>query len=444
MSSDIEEEIEIKTMRKLHWEDESDLYRFSANVVRTLQSNGFTAYFAGGCVRDVLMGNIPSDYDVATNASLDQVQAIFGAKHTKLIGAAFGVACVTGRIEKKRFEVEVATFRCDGSYSDGRRPDWVRFSSPEEDAQRRDFSINGIFYDPVAETLHDFVGGEEDLRRGIIRAIGDPEKRIEEDKLRMLRAVRFAARFGFEIDSATFAAVRAHAREIAIVSGERIAAEFRKLAQASHLVYGLQKIFETGLMQYLIPEVHEAWNDPSVRDRALRVVSAFGTGVSFEALLASLFWTAGCNHERVAASVGACKERWKLSNVEHDAVLFAIHGLETIVGADQYPWSVVQPWLVSSHTGVAVALAKAWVAHDSISTRGLERCLAALKLPREELDPPPLLTGSDLQKLGLSPGPSFAKILRLLRSKQLDQEIVRPDDAKLWIQTGAYKQHLVP
>ncbi|XZE18440.1 CCA tRNA nucleotidyltransferase [Pirellulaceae bacterium SH449] len=431
-------------MRKLHWEDESDLYRFSAEVVRTLQSNGFIAYFAGGCVRDALMGNMPSDYDVATNATLDQVQAIFGSKYTKLIGAAFGVACVWGRIEKKRFEVEVATFRCDGSYSDGRRPDWVRFSSPEEDAQRRDFSINGIFYDPVAEALHDFVGGEEDLRRGIIRAIGDPEKRIEEDKLRMLRAVRFAARFGFEIDSATFAAVRAHANEIAIVSGERIAAEFRKLVQASHLVYGLQKIFDTGLMQYLLPEVHHAWNDPSVMNRALKVVSAFGSSVSFESLLASLYWTAGCKHESGVASVGACKERWKLSNAEHDAVLFAIHALETIVGADQYPWSVVQPWLVSSHTEVAVALAEAWVVHDRLSTLGLERCLAALKLPREELDPPPLLTGNDLQKLGLSPGPAFARILKLLRAKQLDLEIVNSDDAKRWIQTGGYKEHLVP
>ncbi len=421
-------------MRKLHWEDESGLYRFSTDVVRTLQSHGYTAYFAGGCVRDALMGNIPSDYDVATNATLDQVQSLFGLKQTKIIGAAFGVACVTGKVDKQRFEVEVATFRSDGSYSDGRRPDWVRFTGPEEDAQRRDFSINGIFFDPVAEVLHDFVGGEEDLKRGVIRAIGNPEKRIDEDKLRMLRAVRFAARFGFQIDPETSAAIRDHANEIIIVSGERISAEFRKFTETKHLVYGLEQTFHVGLLQFLIPEVHVAWADRSKMDRALKVVSTLGSNISFTSLLASLFWTAGCQGEEAEIAIGNCRDRWKLSNLEHDEVLFAIRAFDTLVRACQLPWSVTQPLLISPHAKIVCDLAMAVATVDAVPLDGLRKCLDALQWEKETLNPAPLLTGNDLQQLGLTPGPAFARILKTLRAKQLDLEIETAEQAKQWIQ----------
>ena len=423
-------------MRKLHWEDESGLYRFSTDVVRTLQSHGYTAYFAGGCVRDALMGNIPSDYDVATNATLEQVQSLFGPKQTKIIGAAFGVACVTGKIDKQRFEVEVATFRSDGSYSDGRRPDWVRFTGPEEDAQRRDFSINGIFFDPVAEVLHDFVGGEEDLKRGVIRAIGNPEKRIDEDKLRMLRAVRFAARFGFQIDPETSVAIRDHANEITIVSGERISAEFRKFAETKHLVYGLEQTFHVGLMQFLIPEVHVAWADRSHMDRAFKVVSELSQNIGFTSLLASLFWTAGCTGEEAVIAIRNCRDRWKLSNLEHDEVLFAIRAFDTFVRANQLPWSVTQPLLISSHAKVAYDLAMAISIVDTIPLDGLRKCLDALQWESEKLNPAPLLTGNDLQQLGLSPGPAFAQILKMLRAKQLDLEIETTEEAKQWIRVN--------
>ncbi|MFN7291379.1 MAG: CCA tRNA nucleotidyltransferase [Pirellula sp.] len=424
-------------MRKLHWEDESGLYRFSTDVVRTLQSHGYTAYFAGGCVRDALMGNMPSDYDVATNATLDQVQSLFGPKQTKIIGAAFGVACVTGKVDKQRFEVEVATFRSDGSYSDGRRPDWVRFTGPEEDAQRRDFSINGIFFDPVAEVLHDFVGGEEDLKRGVIRAIGNPEKRIDEDKLRMLRAVRFAARFGFQIDPETSTAIRTHANEIAIVSGERISAEFRKFVETKHLVYGLEQTFHVGLLQFLIPEVPVSCADRFTMERAFKVISALGSHIGFTSLLASLFWTADCKGEEAAIAIGNCRDRWKLSNLEHDEILFAIRAFDTLIHADSLPWSVTQPLLISPHVKVAYDLAMAVAIADELSLDGLSKCRKASEWEPEKLNPAPLLTGNDLQKLGLSPGPAFAQILKTLRAKQLDREIETTEDAKQWIRTSA-------
>jgi poly(A) polymerase len=423
-------------MRKLHWEDESGLYRFSTDVVRTLQSHGYTAYFAGGCVRDALMGNMPSDYDVATNATLDQVQSLFGSKHTKIIGAAFGVACVTGKIDKQRFEVEVATFRCDGSYSDGRRPDWVRFTGPEEDAQRRDFSINGIFYDPVAEVLHDFVGGEEDLKNGVIRAIGTPEKRIDEDKLRMLRAVRFAARFGFRIDPETSEAIKEHANEIAIVSGERISAEFRKFVETRHIVYGLEQTFHVGLMQFLIPEVHVAWADRSKMDRALKVVSELKHNTGLASLLAGLFWTADCLGEKGGAAVGDCRDRWKLSNLEHDEVLFAIQAFDTFVNAHQLPWSITQPLLISPHAKTAYDLALAVAVVDAIQMDGLLKCFDALQWESYKLNPAPLLTGNDLQRMGLSPGPGFSHILKSLRAKQLDREIETTEQARQWVQAN--------
>ncbi|MBL9124924.1 MAG: CCA tRNA nucleotidyltransferase, partial [Planctomycetaceae bacterium] len=194
---------------------------FALGVVQRLVEAGYIAYWAGGCVRDQLLGRIPKDYDVATNAAPDQVRQIFGRRRTHAVGAAFGVITVAG--PPGAGHVEVATFRRDLAYSDGRRPDAVEYSSPVEDASRRDFTINGLFFDPLAAQIIDFVGGQADLERGVIRAIGDPAARIVEDKLRMLRAVRFAATFGFELEPETRAAVAAPAAELPVVSAERIA-----------------------------------------------------------------------------------------------------------------------------------------------------------------------------------------------------------------------------
>src|SRR5262249_10299637 len=200
---------------------------FALEVAKKLREAGFEALWAGGCVRDELLGLTPKDYDVATSATPDQIRDLFGRRRTLPIGASFGVITVLG--PRAAGQIEVATFRTDAAYSDGRHPDSVTFTTAEHDAQRRDFTINGLFFDPIAEKVVDYVGGQADLERHVLRAIGDPRLRFGEDKLRMLRAVRFAAAFNFAIDRQTLDAIQEMAPEISNVSAERIGAEIRRM-----------------------------------------------------------------------------------------------------------------------------------------------------------------------------------------------------------------------
>ncbi|MCD4726297.1 MAG: CCA tRNA nucleotidyltransferase, partial [Pirellulales bacterium] len=201
--------------------------RFALEVVRRLRAAGFEAYWAGGCVRDQLIGRTPADYDVATDAEPERIRALFGRRRTLALGAAFGVISVIG--PKPAGLVEVTTFRRDAAYSDGRHPDSVAFSTAAEDASRRDFTINGLFYDPIGQQVIDFVGGQKDLAARLVRAIGSARDRFAEDKLRMLRAVRFTAAFDFTLDAEARRAIAEMAAEIHVVSPERIAVEMRRL-----------------------------------------------------------------------------------------------------------------------------------------------------------------------------------------------------------------------
>ena len=193
------------------------LRQSALEVVQRLRAAGYEAVWAGGCVRDQLLGIEPKDYDIASSATPDEVRRLFGRRHTLPIGASFGVITLLG--PWKAGQIEVATFRSEAGYSDGRHPDRIEFSTAEIDAQRRDFTINGLFYDPETDQVLDYVGGRDDLAAGIIRAIGDPDERIGEDKLRMLRAIRFAARFGFQLDEPTRTAISKRADELHMVSG---------------------------------------------------------------------------------------------------------------------------------------------------------------------------------------------------------------------------------
>jgi len=226
---------------------------FSVEVVRRLQEAGFTALWAGGCVRDLLLGWRPTDYDVATDARPRQVRRLFRDRTTVMVGASFGVVVVVG--PPGAGQVDVATFRTEEHYSDGRHPDRVHFSTPEQDAKRRDFTVNGMFYDPVQHRLLDFVGGLEDLERRVVRAIGDPFQRFAEDKLRMLRAVRFAAALDFELDPHTAEAVKKLHADIRQVSAERIADELRKLLVCKHRRRGVELCEQLGLLGDILPEV---------------------------------------------------------------------------------------------------------------------------------------------------------------------------------------------
>lgn len=221
----------------------------ATKLVRRLRESGFVAYFAGGCVRDALLGKKPKDVDIASDAEPEQVRSLF--PRTVAVGAKFGVL----RVLEGSFEFEVATFRSDGVYLDGRRPVSVTFSSPVEDAKRRDFTINGMFYDPIEDNVVDFIGGKLDLEHRLIRAIGDPTARFSEDHLRLLRGVRFAASLDFEIEKATWQAVRQNACQINTVSAERVRDELVKIFADPHRLRGLDLLDQSGLLQVVLPEV---------------------------------------------------------------------------------------------------------------------------------------------------------------------------------------------
>ena len=228
--------------------------RFAKNVVEKLRAAGYEALWAGGCVRDQLLEREPKDYDVATSATPEQVRDVFGRRRTLAIGAAFGVITVPGKGNEG--QVEVATFRQDATYSDGRHPDSVKFSSAKEDAQRRDFTINGLFFDPLEDRVIDYVGGQDDLSKKVVRAIGDPDQRIGEDKLRMLRAVRFAATYDFELDAGTASAIRQRASEMTVVSAERIAEELRRMLSHPDRARAVSLLEAVDLLGVILPEAN--------------------------------------------------------------------------------------------------------------------------------------------------------------------------------------------
>lgn len=380
--------------------------QFATEVVRTLRQAGHAALFAGGCVRDQLLGHEPDDYDVATSARPEDVQALF--RRTVAVGVAFGVIEVLG---PRPLKVQVATFRSDGPYSDGRRPDQIVYSSAEEDAKRRDFTINGLFFDPLDEKLIDYVGGERDLRDGVLRAIGDPGARFREDRLRMLRAVRFAARFELRIDPATHAAIGDMAAQVTSVSGERIAEEMRKLLTNRHRARGVRLMQDTGLLSAVLPERRIV---DAATDAAL---GQLGMEPSFELALAVLLGE---------LKVNAVAERWRLANTERQRTAWLVKHRDALVNPERLPLHALKPLL--AHAGIAELL-------DLHRAHGHAGAVAwcQLKLrewPATVLDPEPLITGDDLIAMGFSPGRRFKDVLDEVRRAQLDEEIHSRADAE--------------
>ncbi len=398
---------------------------FAEQIVIQLRSLGFQALWAGGCVRDLLLGNQAHDYDVATDAQPKQVRQIFGHARTLAVGAAFGVIIVLS--PDRKLQVEVATFRTDADYSDGRRPDSVTFSTPEMDAQRRDFTINGLFYDPIEQKVIDFVGGQQDLQLGILRAIGDPESRIREDKLRMLRAIRFAARFSFEMDPDTYSAICQHSSEVAQVSGERIAIEIRKTLETPKPGWAAAKWADSGLLSVMLPEVALVWGKygPSVEQMLSKA-----TVQGWQARLACMLWP--CVQQGLPDARGfleAIKLRLKLSNDEIASIGFAISAQHQLANGIHSRWSAVQPLLNSPWIQAGVDLLSLRVMVGQVSQDRVDWLNQALKLPESQLNPPVLVTGQDLIQNGLKPGPRFKDLLQQVRDKQLDGELANTQQA---------------
>lgn len=387
-------------------------------MVQQLQQAGYQALFAGGCVRDELLGRVPADYDIATSAKPKELKPLF--RRCNFFGASFGVVEVLGPRgdDGEWLKVQVATFRTDGTYSDGRRPDAVVFSSPEHDAARRDFTINGLFFDPVTQCVIDFVGGRTDLEARVLRAIGDPSLRFSEDKLRLMRAARMAARFELTIDPATGEAIRAMAAQIRVVSTERIAEELRKMFENEHRVRGVELLRDFGLLKEVLPESKAA---PDLVRATLRAL----TTPKFPVVLLAV-----CTGAPAASFQGAV-QRLKLSNEERDCILWLAKYRTALDNAPELPRSKLFPILAHAGSRDLVALAFADATAQEVAPAGANFCAAILRnTPQIDLNPPPLLTGDDLQTMGLKPGKEFKTILETIRDLQLDEELLTGDQAR--------------
>ncbi|MBI1189083.1 MAG: CCA tRNA nucleotidyltransferase [Tepidisphaera sp.] len=390
----------------------------ASRIVETLRRAGHTAYFAGGCVRDELLGRTPDDYDVATDATPERVMTLF--PRSGEVGKSFGVVLV--QAPGSRHVVEVATFRSDGQYTDSRRPDSVRFSTPEEDAARRDFTVNALFLDPITGNILDFVGGQADLAARLLRAVGRPEARLAEDHLRALRAVRLAAKLAFTIEPATAHAIRTHAKDLRGVSRERVGDEIERMltnparARAAALLRDLN----------LEPPVLD-WTGRQASGPSL---AALPPHASYIAALAA--WALDLGLEPGDAPREALVTSWRqslcLSNEHRDGLAAVLAGVEVLRG----PWPAA-----------GVAAQKRLAAKREFET--ILTVLYTLDLPRAEstrsrvrelaltpsgIAPPPFLTGDDLISLGLKPGPAFRRILDAVYDAQLEDRVQTFEQAR--------------
>jgi poly(A) polymerase len=411
--------------------------QFALDVVGTLRAAGHESYWAGGCVRDELLGRTPADYDVATAARPDEVRTLFGRRRTLAVGAAFGVITVLG--PREAGQVEVATFRVDAAYEDGRRPTGVTYSSAREDALRRDFTINGLFFDPLTGTVHDYVGGRSDLETGIVRAIGVPADRFAEDHLRMLRAVRFAAFFGFALEARTRAALEAMKHLVVSVSPERIAAELRGMVSRPGRREALELLAATGLAFEVLDEVAAGETTgvtPESWARSARIIG----GLDEPDLPLALAVLAGglpaedCGGGKAAAAVAATATRLRLSNREATAAAWLERAVSTLGGATvdelrRMPWSRLQPLVAHEFAPALADLLRARAAEGNGDAAAAAWLTAQVTRPRGEIDPPPLLTGRDLLAAGVAEGPALGATLARIRELQLDGMITTRDEA---------------
>jgi poly(A) polymerase len=420
-------------------------------LVKRLREEGHQSYLAGGCVRDMLLGKSPQDFDITTSARPDEVRRIFA--HTVPVGAQFGVMLVI--IEGQAFEV--ATFRYDGAYLDGRRPSEVRYGSLEEDILRRDFTINGMIYDPVEDRLVDLVGGRSDLEAGVIRAIGDPLQRFQEDRLRMIRAVRFAAALGFAIEENTFAAIKQSAATITAVSWERIGDELTRILTEGGARIGFELLDSTDLLKALLPEIDamkgvqqspEYHPEGDVFTHTMLMLS------HLERPTETLAY--GCLLHDVGKPVCIRRHGDRLTFYGHTetGAMMAVEILKRLKRS-RATWEQVA-YLVRNHLRHTQApnmrlstlkrfLGEAGIQElleltriDALSSNGdlqyYRFCTEkSAELKQEEIHPEPLLRGRDLIELGWVPGPVFSDILARVEEAQLSGELCSREEALAWV-----------
>lgn len=441
---------------------------FADQICHTLRSKGFQAFLVGGCVRDILLGREPADYDVTTDALPSQVEEIFPGSLT--VGAKFGVVIVPEEApassDAERLQVEVATFRSDVGYSDGRHPDRVDYTkSPQDDVKRRDFTINALLLDPETNEILDFVGGREDLEAGIIRAIGDPATRFGEDKLRMVRAVRFAARFGYAIEPATLKAIQKLAPEIDQISMERLRDELTKILTEGAARRGFELLDQTGLLIYLLPEIAKMKGveqppqfhpEGDVWIHTLMMIGGLPAGSS-----PTLAWgvllhdvgkpptfapPAGPNgrirfdrHVEVGVKMAEqiCR-RFRFSNEDTEQILALVTNHMKFKDVPRMKPATLKRFVRVDKFGEHLELHRldSLASHGKLDNYELVSRFIAETSP-EQVRPVRLLTGDDLIALGLKPGPRFKAILYNVEEAQLDGTIHTHEEAVRLAQTLA-------
>jgi len=422
-------------------------------IVHRLRQAGHTACFAGGCVRDMLLGKVPKDFDIATDARPEQVEALF--PHTVPVGAQFGVILVVDQGE----EYEVATFRADGAYIDGRRPESITFTTAEGDARRRDFTINGLFYDPETTEVLDYVGGRADLEAGVVRAIGCAADRFAEDKLRVLRGVRFAAGLGFQIEPETWSAICAGASRIQEVSAERIREELVKIFLSPHRVRGFDLLDASGLLTEILPEIEtlkgceqppEFHPEGDVFVHTRLMLSLLPETVSLPLVLAVLFHDLGKPPTKQQDETG----RWRFNGHESVSARLTESLMRRLRFSNDTIADTVE--MVQNHMvfkdvkNMRVARLKRFMARptftdelelhrvDCLGSHGMLDNYEFLRARAEDfanepLIPPPLVTGHDLIALGWKPGPKFKEVLDAVQTRQLEGTLCTREDALDWM-----------
>jgi poly(A) polymerase len=435
-------------------EEDRVMRQTAAALVRRLQGAGFAAFWVGGCVRDVLLGRVPGDYDIVTSALPEQVEQLF--PHTVAVGRKFGVMVVV----EEGHQFEVATFRAEGDYRDGRHPEQVSFGDARADASRRDFTINGLFFDPIQNTLHDWVGGEADLRARVIRTIGVPEERFNEDHLRLLRAVRFAAQLNFEIEPATFAAVRAGAPSIRSISAERVREELLKLFSPPHAARGLDLLRQSGLLEQVLPEVAatiaceqspdfhpEGSVYKHIRLMLDKLPAAADASLPWAVLLHDVGKPATASgdpatgsihfygHEKVGAEMaGQILERLRFPRKQTDDIVHTVRCHMQFKDVPQMRKATLRRLLMRPTFELELALHRL----DCLGSHGLLDVYELLLREAAELASqpqmrPPLITGDTLLALGVKPGPALGALLAEVRDKQLQEELKTPAEAEAWV-----------
>jgi poly(A) polymerase len=425
-------------------------------IVRRLRDAGHLAYYAGGCVRDMLRGVEPQDYDIATSARPEEVQRLF--PRTVAVGAHFGVI----RVLDHGLQFEVATFRSDGAYIDGRHPEAVTFSSPREDAERRDFTVNGMFYDPIAGEVIDFVGGRADLDLRLLRAIGDAPSRFREDRLRMLRAIRFATRLEFEIDAATWDALERQAPEIHAVSPERIREELVRIFLSPNRVRGLDLLDQSGLLAQIIPEMlplkgceqpPQFHPEGDVWVHTRRMLGLLPPEVTVPLVFSVLLHDIGKPptwsldpaegrirfnaHDKVGAGMTrAIMERLRFSRDEIEATVEAVD--QHMVFKDVQRMRIARLKRFMARPGFEQEMELHRV--DCQSSHAMLDNYQFLRGKQEEfanepLIPPPLISGKDLIALGWKPGPKFKEVLDAVQTRQLEGTLTTREEALEWVKT---------